>query len=415
MKSKRFTLPLLGIAGLVISTATACASSSNGGGGSSGSSAPFVVGAVLPISGDYSAVGVAEQPALKAIAAYYNKKGGVLGHKIELHIVNDGSSLQQAISATRSLASKYQMNLFIPDTISAQTLATLPLAPNALSVSVCASDDCGNPAKFPLAFDMNPPPDALFQATARYIADQGYKRVGMLADDTTSGHSFDTVTTQYLKKLGVTVTAHEFATPGTTDVSVQLSKLKSDGVSAVAAWVSGIGLDTATRSFQAIGWKVPIILPNGFNYPQSVDSLVPPSVAPQVMCVCDAVSVRGGSQLPAHIDALLNIMKGYGAVSSLQLTALTLDEFTVARYGYEKAGSLDAKKAAAALQRIGSDPSVAKSSDFFAYYGVNPGFTASSHFPAVSTLLSHFFGTATVAKAINGTYPGSVTAFQSVP
>ena len=408
----RFAVPLLGIAVLVVSTATACASSSSSSGSGNSSSTPFVVGAVLPISGAYSAVGVAEEPALKAIAAYYNKTGGVLGHKIELHIVNDGSSLQQAISATRSLASQYNMNLFIPDTISAQTLATLPLVPDALSVSVCASNDCGNPAKFPLAFDMNPPPDALFQATARYIADQGYKRVGMLADDTTSGHSFDTVTTQYLQQLGVTVVAHEFATPGTTDVSVQLSKLKADGVNAVAAWVSGIGLDTATRSFQAIGWKVPLVLPNGFNYPQSVDTLVPSSVAPQITCVCDAVSVRSGSQVPAHIQTLLDIMKGYGPVTSLQLTALTLDEVTIAKYGYEKAGTLDAKKAAAALEQISSDPSVVKSSAFFAYYGVNPGFTSSSHFPAVVPLLKSFFGTATVAKAVNGTYPGAVMAFQ---
>ena len=233
-----------------------------------------------------------------------------------------------------------------------------------------------------------------------------------VADDTTSGQSFDTVTTQYLQKLGVTVVAHEFATPGTTDVSVQLSKLKADGVNAVAAWVSGIGLDTATRSFQAIGWKVPIVLPNGFNYPQSVDTLVPSSVAPQITCVCDAVSVRSGSQVPAHIQTLLDIMKGYGPVTSLQLTALTLDEVTIAKYGYEKAGTLDAKKAAAALEQISSDPSVVKSSAFFAYYGVNPGFTSSSHFPAVVPLLKSFFGTATVAKAVNGTYPGAVMAFQ---
>lgn len=411
MKLRRFA-PVLGIAVLAVSTASACASGASGSGNSS--SAPFVVGAVLPISGAYSAVGVAEEPALKAIAAYYNKKGGVLGHKIVLHIVNDGSSLQQAISATRSLASHYQMNLFIPDTISAQTLATLPLVPNAISVSVCASDDCGNPAKFPLAFDMNPPPDALFQATARYIAEKGYKRVGMLADDTTSGHSFDTVTTQYLQKLGVTVVAHEFATPGTTDVSVQLSKLKSDGVDAVAAWVSGIGLDTATRSFQAIGWNVPIVLPNGFNYPQSVSTLVPASVAPQVTCVCDAVSVRSGSQLPSYLQNLLGIMKGYASVTSLQLTALTLDEFTIVRYAYQKAGSLDAQKAAAALNQIASDGSLAANGGLFAYHGVNPGFTSSSHFPAVTPLLNSFFGIATVGSAIDGTYPGTVMSFAPV-
>jgi hypothetical protein len=43
---------------------------------------------------------------------------------------------------------------------------------------------------------------------------------------------------------------------------------------------------------------------------------------------------------------------------------------------------------------------------------VNPGFTSSSHFPAVVPLLKSFFGTATVAKAVNGTYPGAVMAFQ---
>jgi hypothetical protein len=127
------------------------------------------------------------------------------------------------------------------------------------------------------------------------------------------------------------------------------------------------------------------------------------------------VSIRTSSQVPAQIQSLLDIMKGYGPVTSLQLTALTLDEFTIAKYGYEKAGSLDAKKVAAALEQIASDSSVAKSTDFYAYYGVNPGFTSSSHFPAVMPLLKSFFGTATVAKAVNGTYPGTKMAFQPVP
>lgn len=411
MKLRKYSAALLGVLVLVITTATGCSSS---GGGPGDGKSPFVVGAVLPISGDFSAVGVAEKPALEAIAAFYNKSGGVLGHKIELHIVNDGSELQQAISATRSLVSKYKMNLFFPDTISAQTLATLPLAKNVLSMSVCASDDCGNPSKFPLAFDMNPPPDALFQATASYMADKGYKRIGMLADDNTTGHSFDTTTTDYLKKLGLTVVDHQFAAAGTTDVSVQLAKLKSAGVDAVAAWVSGIGLATAARSLQAIGWNIPVVLPNGFNYPQSVDGLVPASVAPQITCVCDAVSVRSGSGVTDYIQKLLNIMKGHAAVSSLQLTALTLDQFSVAKYGYDKAGTLDAKKAAAALEKISSDSSVASSPDLFAYHGVNPSFTSSSHFPAVDPLLRSFFGVATVAKAVDGTYPGTVSPFKPV-
>jgi ABC-type branched-subunit amino acid transport system substrate-binding protein len=406
----RFRILSAGVLLSLLATGLAACGSSSG---SSSSNSQFVVGAVFPLSGAFSSVGLTEEPALQAIADYYNKHGGVDGHKIVIHAVNDNSAVQQAITATRSLVSKYNMNLFFPDTISAETLASLPLAPNVLSVDVCASSACGDAQTYPLSFSMNPPPQALFQATAQYIKSKGYTKVGMISDDDTSGQTFDQFTTQYLKALGITVVGHEFIPAGTTDVSLQLSKLKAAGAQAVASWASAFGLNVLTAGMQSIGWKAPVVLPNGFNTAQPVQSLVASSVASQVVCVCDRISVRPAGGLPSYIQQLLQIMKGHGQVTSLQLTALMMDEFTIARYGYEKAGKLSSAAAAKAIEHIGSDSSVGSSTLFFAYHGVNPGFTTSSHFPAVAPLLSDFFGIATVGSDVNGTYPGTSASYGS--
>jgi hypothetical protein len=369
---------------------------------------PFVVGAVLPLSGSYAVVGDAEGPALQAIVRYDNLHGGVLGHQISVHIVNDASTVQGAIAATRKLVANYKMNLFFPDTITAETLASLPFAKGILSVDVCASTECGDGRMFPDSFSFNPPPQALFQAGAEYMAAKGYKTVGLIADQTSSGQTFVQYTTQYLTALGVKVVGPVYVPAGTTSVATQLSQLESAGADSVSSWASQFGINVLMNGMQSLGWSVPVVMPNGFNTGQPVSTLVPTSVASQVVCICDAVSIRTSSIIPAYLNKLFGIMTGYGAVTSLELTSLMIDEFTLGVYGYDKAGKLSDAAAAKAIESMNSDKKLSNSGIFFAYHGVNPGFTKYDHFPAVAPLLTGgYFKLGTVGPDVRGTYPGT--------
>ena len=72
--------------------AAACGGgSSSSSGGSSGSGKPLVIGISLSLSGDFSDPGHAAMRGYQLWADSVNKRGGMLGRKVELKIVDDAS------------------------------------------------------------------------------------------------------------------------------------------------------------------------------------------------------------------------------------------------------------------------------------------------------------------------------------
>ncbi len=110
----------------------ACGSSSsskstvNGTSSGSGASAsPITIGASLSLSGDFASDGQAFQRGYQLWADYQNAHGGLLGHKVTMHILNDASSPAQVVTNYQKLiGSDKDPLVFGPFS----TLLTLPSA-----------------------------------------------------------------------------------------------------------------------------------------------------------------------------------------------------------------------------------------------------------------------------------------------
>jgi branched-chain amino acid transport system substrate-binding protein len=84
-----------------------------------------LIGASLSLTGDFSGDGQAFQQGYNLWAADQNKNGGLLGHKIELKILNDTSTPTQVVTNYQALISSDHVNLtFGPFS----SLLTLPAA-----------------------------------------------------------------------------------------------------------------------------------------------------------------------------------------------------------------------------------------------------------------------------------------------
>jgi branched-chain amino acid transport system substrate-binding protein len=104
--------------------AVACGGSSSSS-GSSGSTKPLVIGISLSQSGDFSDPGHAALLGYQLWADSVNKRGGVLGRKVELKVVDDASSPNQVVTNYQTLISKDKVDLvFGPFS----TLLTAPAA-----------------------------------------------------------------------------------------------------------------------------------------------------------------------------------------------------------------------------------------------------------------------------------------------
>jgi branched-chain amino acid transport system substrate-binding protein len=93
----------------------ACASSTNNSGASSSASAgtPLVIGASVSLTGDFADSGKAVQRGYQLWADQVNAKGGVLGRKVTMKIVDDASSPTQVVSNYQNLINRDKVNLVV--------------------------------------------------------------------------------------------------------------------------------------------------------------------------------------------------------------------------------------------------------------------------------------------------------------
>jgi branched-chain amino acid transport system substrate-binding protein len=73
--------------------------------------APIVIGASLSLTGDFSADGQAYDRGYELWASDVNAKGGILGRKVELKILNDNSSPSQVVTNYQTLISSDHVDL----------------------------------------------------------------------------------------------------------------------------------------------------------------------------------------------------------------------------------------------------------------------------------------------------------------
>jgi branched-chain amino acid transport system substrate-binding protein len=101
------------IAAATAFTLGACASSSNNTGASSSAKAgaPLVIGASVSLTGDFADSGKAVKRGYELWANEVNAKGGVLGRKVTMKIVDDASSPTQVVSNYQNLINRDKVNL----------------------------------------------------------------------------------------------------------------------------------------------------------------------------------------------------------------------------------------------------------------------------------------------------------------
>ncbi|NJP34515.1 amino acid ABC transporter substrate-binding protein [Micromonospora sp. HSS6-12] len=82
-------------------------------GGSAGADDPIVVGVSLPLTGDFSEPGKGVQRGYEAWAKITNDKGGLLGRKVELKILDDQSNADRVVADYEQLIGKDNVDLVV--------------------------------------------------------------------------------------------------------------------------------------------------------------------------------------------------------------------------------------------------------------------------------------------------------------
>lgn len=186
------------------------------------------IGALYPLTGGLVTYGEPAQKTAQMVVAEVNATGGINGRKFEIDFQDHKCDPKTAVAAFQQLSSIGGISIFTSAACTGTMVALAPMLKDGIAVFV---SDVLSGAKIsglsPYIFrnwgsDINE--SRLFADT---IKAAGYKKVGVIYEETDYAKGIKINMENFLKDSGIMVVSESFST-GTTDVRTQLTKLKSE-------------------------------------------------------------------------------------------------------------------------------------------------------------------------------------------
>ena len=212
---------------------------------------PIRIGSVLSVSGPAAFLGDPELKTLQLYVEKINAAGGVLGRKLELVHYDDGSDAAKANSFTKRLIESDKVDVLIGGTTTGATMAMAPLVEKASLpfISLAGAVVVIDPVKkwvFKTPHTDRMAAEKVFEDMKK----RGINKVGLLSETSGFGASGRKETQAVAAKYGITLVADETYGPKDTDITAQLTRIKSaPGVQALFVFGLGQGPAVVTKNY----------------------------------------------------------------------------------------------------------------------------------------------------------------------
>jgi branched-chain amino acid transport system substrate-binding protein len=252
--------------GSATSNASAPASTASTGSASNGTAAksPLTILTISGTTGPAMATGVGHYEGVQAAVAYYNAHGGIDGHKLILHDLNDNSDPSTAVSDLLKYLSENPAPVMVDAGSEAGDAAALiPVLAKHNQFAVAlndGADQCQSHAQTTCPNEFTLASSSIYPQTppAQWFKEHGIKHVGIAEEQIDFSQSETPTFEAALKKAGISYSVASF--PATAlNLTPQLSQLKSDGADGVfvEALEAPAGYALAARA--KLAWNTPMI------------------------------------------------------------------------------------------------------------------------------------------------------------
>jgi branched-chain amino acid transport system substrate-binding protein len=210
-------------------------------GTSAPSKAPIRLGAILSLTGTYAGLGGPEKQSIELEVKRINDAGGVNGHPIEVVIEDDATDPQKAVAAATKLIDKDKVVAILGATGTGSTMAIRTDAGRAGVPIVSMAGGSVITGTFDKNTFQTPwPNNVVVSFTLAAFKSAGITKIALLSSSDGYGKDGRQVVLDAVKKgAPVTIVGDETFNPGDTDMTAQLTKLKSKGPQAVWLWNAG--------------------------------------------------------------------------------------------------------------------------------------------------------------------------------
>jgi branched-chain amino acid transport system substrate-binding protein len=242
---------------------------------------PYLVNAILPLTGGGSFLGKAEQRSLELAAALANKSGGINGRQLSFVFHDDQSSPQTAVQLATQIVATHPP-LIVGSSIVAMCNAMAPLMRNG-PVQYCLSPGI-HPQAGSYTFTASVSTFDLANALIRYFRLKGWTRIALMTSTDASGQDAERGLNQIIampENKDVSVVERAHFNPSDVSVAAQIERVKAADPQAFIAWSTGAPIATILRAINQAGLDIPVGTTDGnmtHAQMEQYDSFLPPQL-----------------------------------------------------------------------------------------------------------------------------------------
>jgi branched-chain amino acid transport system substrate-binding protein len=187
-----------------------------------------------------------------------NAAGGIDGHEVHLHILDNASNATTGVTVTNQLLNQFNVNVMINGLSSAQNAAIEPIVERAKVPMIVYSDLPPIPT---WAFFANTPHNKHVDIQLAFVKDRLHaKAIAIIFSQTPFGQIGAQQMAAGAQRLGLTVLSSSGVEGSTTDMTPLMSKIKDSNPDAIIDIVTGSTHIVETKAATTVGLKVPIVM-----------------------------------------------------------------------------------------------------------------------------------------------------------
>jgi branched-chain amino acid transport system substrate-binding protein len=222
------------------------------------------VGAVFSVTGPASFLGEPEKNSVEMAVRQVNEQGGVLGKKLEVVLYDDETNVNKCVLAVDKLARKDRVVAILGPTTSGNTLAVAPKIQRYKipMISCGAAEKIVKPVN-PWVFKVAPSDRFAILKILDHIKSNGGKKIAILTVSNGFGQAGRGVLKELIPAHGMELLADDVYGPKDTDMTPQLTKIKSLNPDAIICWGTNPGPAVITRNRTQLGITAPLYQSHG--------------------------------------------------------------------------------------------------------------------------------------------------------
>lgn len=224
---------------------------------------PYVINALLPLTGSGAFLGTEEKQSLELYEKYINAKGGINGTPVHFVIQDDQTDPKVGVQLATDLIAK-KVPVIIGPAISGVANAVGALATNGPVIYTTTPGV--KPAPNSYIYSSTPDTHSLIQALMVYFRTKGWTKVAALTSTDSSGQDGlkgIQAAIALPENSSLKLVANEQFDTTASSVSAQITKIKDSGAQVLVLWSTGTPATTAFKGMAQGGLTIPVATTDG--------------------------------------------------------------------------------------------------------------------------------------------------------